>query len=100
MAGSCCSRASAGRPKGHSMLTLARRTSALLIVVLTACSVAQPVAAQTSAPTLTFVVSFAAGGVADVIARLVAQKLTERTGQKVVVENRAGAGGNLAARLV
>jgi tripartite-type tricarboxylate transporter receptor subunit TctC len=75
-----------------------RRACALLIVVM-ACAVARPVAAQTPS-TLTFVVSFAAGGVADVIARMVAQKLTERTGQKVVVENRAGAGGNLAARLV
>jgi tripartite-type tricarboxylate transporter receptor subunit TctC len=47
-----------------------------------------------------FVVSFAAGGVADVIARMVAQKLGERSGWRVVVENRGGAGGNLAARAV
>ena len=37
---------------------------------------------------------------ADVIARIVAQKLGERTGWKVIVENRGGAGGNLAARMV
>ena len=52
------------------------------------------------AQTVTFVVSFAAGGVADVVARLVAQKLGDRGAGKFVVENRGGAGGNLAARLV
>ena len=50
--------------------------------------------------TVTLVVSFAAGGVADVVARLVAQKLGDRGTGKFVVENRGGAGGNLAARLV
>ena len=49
---------------------------------------------------VTFVVSFAAGGVADVVARLVAQKLADRGTGKFVVENRGGAGGNLAARAV
>jgi tripartite-type tricarboxylate transporter receptor subunit TctC len=61
---------------------------------------AHPCSAQPLPQTITFVVSFAPGGVADVIARLVAQKLGDQTGQKVVVENRAGAGGNLAARTV
>jgi tripartite-type tricarboxylate transporter receptor subunit TctC len=49
---------------------------------------------------VTFVVSFAAGGVADVVARLVAQKLGDRGTGRFVVENRGGAGGNLAARVV
>lgn len=47
-----------------------------------------------------FIVAFAAGGFADTLARFVAQKLTEKLGQTVVVENRGGAGGNLAARVV
>ncbi len=47
-----------------------------------------------------FVVAFAAGGYADAVARLVGQKLGERLGQAIVVENRGGAGGNLAARQV
>jgi tripartite-type tricarboxylate transporter receptor subunit TctC len=45
-------------------------------------------------------VPFAAGGVADVIARIVAQKLDERTGWKIIVENRGGAGGNIGAHMV
>lgn len=47
-----------------------------------------------------FVVAFAAGGYADAVARFVGQKLGERLGQAVVVENRGGAGGNLATRQV
>lgn len=46
------------------------------------------------------VVAFAAGGFADTIARLVGQKVSERVSQPVVVENRGGAGGNIAARAV
>jgi hypothetical protein len=38
--------------------------------------------------------------VADVIARIVAQKLDERTGWKIIVENRGGAGGNIGAHMV
>jgi tripartite-type tricarboxylate transporter receptor subunit TctC len=46
------------------------------------------------------VAPFAPGGGSDFIARLMAQKLTERFGQQVVVENKPGAGGNLGAESV
>ena len=75
-----------------------------LVCILMAAAVtggARPASAQAyPTQTITFQVAFAAGGIADVVARLAAQKLTERLGYTVVVENRGGAGGNLAAKSV
>ena len=45
---------------------------------------------------VSLVVGFAAGGAADAAARLIAKKLGENIGQSVVVENKGGAGGNIA----
>ena len=50
--------------------------------------------------TVTLVVGFAAGGAADAAARLIAKKLGENIGQTVVVDNQAGAGGNIAHQQV
>lgn len=44
-----------------------------------------------------FVVPFSAGGTTDILARLVAQKMSEEYGQQFIVENKTGAGGNIAA---
>ncbi len=45
-------------------------------------------------------VGFAPGGGTDVMARIVAPRMSERLGQPVIIENRAGAGGNLATEVV
>src|SRR5215831_14708946 len=47
-----------------------------------------------------FVHGFAAGGSGDIAARLIAQWLSDRLGQQFVVENRTGAGGNIAVETV
>src|SRR5262249_21613426 len=61
----------------------------------------QPAAAQTY-PTkpIKMVVGFAPGGPADVMARLIGQRMTAALGKTVVVDNRPGAGGTIAARMV
>ena len=69
------------------------------LAVLAFCSAA---VAQSNFPTraVTITVGFAPGGGTDTAARIVAKKLTENIGQTVVVENKAGAGGNIAAQHV
>jgi tripartite-type tricarboxylate transporter receptor subunit TctC len=47
-----------------------------------------------------WIVSFAAGGPNDVVARLVGQYLSEKLGQQVVIENKGGAGGNVGMEAV
>lgn len=60
---------------------------------------AAPAQAQGAFPnqSVKFVVPFSPGGLPDTVARIVGQKLQERLGQSVVIENRPGAGGNVAA---
>ena len=68
---------------------------------LAAC-VAAPVAfAQQAYPSksIRLIVPFPAGGATDLFARTVSQKLSERLGQTVVVDNKPGAGGTLGADL-
>ncbi len=80
------------------MSHLLRLTAAMSVAVFAA---SQPAVAQSfPSRNITLVVGFAAGGVADGIGRLVGQKLSERLGQNVIVENRGGAGGNIAAKAV
>jgi len=52
------------------------------------------------AKTVRVVVGFSAGSTTDLIGRVLAQKMTEALAQSVIVDNRPGAGGNLAAELV
>jgi tripartite-type tricarboxylate transporter receptor subunit TctC len=66
---------------------------------IAALAFAAGAAAQGAFPTrtVTLTVGFSPGGGTDTAARIVAKKLSENIGQSVVVENRAGAGGNIAA---
>lgn len=77
--------------------TLGRRL-ALAAVLLAGAFPALPAFAQKSEPPLRFLVGYAPGGASDRAARIVAQALQEKYGTTVVVENKAGAGGRLAAQ--
>jgi tripartite-type tricarboxylate transporter receptor subunit TctC len=73
----------------------------IIIAFAVALAAAASVSAQTY-PTrpVTLVVGFAPGGGTDTVARVMQRKLAEYLGQSVVVENRAGAGGTIAAAAV
>jgi tripartite-type tricarboxylate transporter receptor subunit TctC len=60
---------------------------------------AQPAQAYPARP-VRIIVGFAAGGAPDIAARLLAQWLSERLGQQFIIENRPGAGGNIATEAV
>lgn len=83
----------------HAFLRISRRlaTAALASAVLTTVGVQ----AQTAFPSkpITMIVPFPAGGPTDLVARVIAQKMSESMGQPVVVDNRGGANGNLGAML-
>ncbi len=74
-----------------------------LALALAACTAAAgSAAAQDAYPSkrITVLVSAGAGGFIDAIARIVSERLSASLGQPIIVENRAGAGGNIAARAV
>jgi len=61
-----------------------------------------PAAGQDAYPTkpVTFVVPAPPGGITDQVARVIGERVSERLGQTVVIDNRGGAGGNVAAEFV
>ena len=74
---------------------------AFALVVVVALSAGTPALAQSfPAKPVRLVVPFPAGGGSDVIGRILAQKLGERLGQQVFVDNRAGAGGSIGVESV
>ena len=88
-------------------MNAARPTLRAAAFMMTALALAASVTAAAAADAgdypnriVKLVVGFAAGGGNDIIARIVGQKLEERLGQPVIVENKPGAGGTLAALAV
>lgn len=79
-----------------------QRRHAMLSLGAAALGASKPLWAQAAWPhkPVKFVVAFAPGGPADIIARLLGQKLGEAIGQSIVVENRGGAGGSIASGVV
>ena len=77
------------------------RTARLLLIAMAACGLASPAVAQDYPERpITLVVPYAAGGGNDVMARIVAEKMSKTLGQQVVIENRGGAGGSIATRMI
>lgn len=73
----------------------------LAVAVCLSCDGSGPALAQIyPAKSLRMVVPFPPGGAADIIGRILAQRLSEHVGQQFVVDNRAGASGNIGAEAV
>lgn len=81
---------------------IATRLLPLIVATALMCVVPDPASAQESYPNrpIKIVVPVAAGGAPDVVARIVADRLTEKLGQPVVIENRPGAGERIGAEFV
>jgi tripartite-type tricarboxylate transporter receptor subunit TctC len=79
-----------------------RRRAFLRLAAMAALPVCAPPAAAQAYPTrpVRLIVGYSAGGTADIVARIIAQRLTERLGQPVVVENKPGATTNIATQAV
>ena len=80
-------------------MTIQRRAALALALAVTVWGAAAQAQDKYPSRPVTLIVPQAAGGANDAIARVVAQKLTEQTGQSFIVENRPGAGGNIGTAL-
>jgi tripartite-type tricarboxylate transporter receptor subunit TctC len=79
------------------MIVIAR----LLVLIFLSLGIFYPCAAQQyPAKPIKIIVPFPVGGIADIYSRMIGSRWTELWGQPVLVENRTGAGGNIAAEMV
>lgn len=76
-----------------------RSISSLVILVLVAGGALPATAQEYPARAVRVIAPFAPGGATDALARIVGQKLSERWRHQVIIDNRAGAGGNIGAEL-
>jgi len=83
-----------------SKIRIVRRIVAAFALALIVLAAGRAGAQTYPTNKITLIVAFAPGGIADTLARLIGQGLSERLHQSVVVENRGGAGGNIAAAYV
>ncbi|MGA0572931.1 Bug family tripartite tricarboxylate transporter substrate binding protein [Variovorax sp. VNK109] len=83
----------------HTLPTLSRRTL-LRAAGATAASLALPAFANWPDKPIKIVVTFPPGGSSDILARVMAEQLTRKLGQSVVVDNRPGAGGTIGGMAV
>jgi tripartite-type tricarboxylate transporter receptor subunit TctC len=93
------------RIEGDVMMDLCRRHLQLVIAAVAACGIVWPCMPSATAQTyptrpVHVIVATAAGATTDIIARLIAQSLTERLGQPFLIENRPGAGNTIGTEAV
>ena len=78
------------------MKNILKLSLSILVLIFAATAYAQPFPSKP----IKIIVPFPAGGTVDFFARVISAKLSDALGQSVLVENRAGAGGNIAAEAV
>jgi hypothetical protein len=101
-AGICAMLRAAARHRSWDTMTFPRRRFLQLAAGAAALPAVSRVAWAQAYPArlVRWIVGFAAGGLNDILARLIGQFLSERLGQPFIIENRPGAGGNIATEAV
>jgi tripartite-type tricarboxylate transporter receptor subunit TctC len=85
---------------GESVMIVARLLTTVLLLMSAASAVSALDEANYPSRQIRIVVGFSAGGAPDALARIISDRLTQKWGQAVVVENRTGANGNIAMAAV